>query len=421
MKYAELILDSWKSVDGFLAGCPKSDREYLFFIRNLYVANIELETKSKWIEMPLFFLHICYSVFNLFFRDPQLSERHRIVLLDINHSQDKMLSDLSGIPLAIVCWKIRQNFSLDIEWEILKKWSKYCILLIYKSNLRFMPMFKSLGFFLNGLIIYSKINLEGIEKVITQRDRYPEEIGLLKKAKENNIKTAKFDNYLSLGSVNHNTIYCDYYLYPNKINADHFRKYWQNTNVKFIEVGFPFWDDIAHYTWMPKKDVKIITFFSQYGYDLGIFGEKGPLFYIQEILNVIDDSFVLYIKKHPLEKDSSFQKLSSPQAKVLKPGEYENSELFSFSTFVLSLASQALIESKHINPQSAYLNYFPEDCLDWDYDLLGGKIDILRTRKDLEFFLYKKIDFVSCEEFISSFNPCFPKSMDKLSKTIADF
>ena len=209
-------------------------------------------------------------------------------------------------------------------------------------------------------------------------------------------------------------------MYPNQINANHFRKYPQNETVKFIEVGFPFWDDMAKYHWNPKKDVKIITFFSQYGFDLGIFGEKGPLYYIEELISVMDDSFILFIKKHPLEKESSFKNLISERIKILKPGEFENGELFSMSTFVFSLASQALIESKHINPQSAYINYFPEESLDWDYRLLNDKLDLLQSRKELEYFLYEKKDFVTSQDFISSFNPTYPHSMEKISKVIRE-
>ncbi|GBF48811.1 hypothetical protein LPTSP4_03110 [Leptospira ryugenii] len=422
MRYANRILNGWRQYDRFtesLYGRYESKTiQYISFCRNLYVAFLEFKRTSEILEFGYFMILLLRSIIYHFCFNPILSDKAKVVIIEVNASQDSELAAHAGISLVRIEWKFDSAREILSKIRIFFEWILCARLLLLGNDLKKFYSFKTLPELLLGINLYNRIDLSGIEKIVTQRDRYPEEIGILKKAKELGIKTFKFDHFLALGTVNQNRIFCEYYLYPNQINASHFKKFEANKDIKYYEVGFPYWDAFAKFRWKPERNPKIITFFSQYGNSLGIFGPKGPYFYIQEILETIDDSFLLLVKPHPIELKNGFPTFKSNRIQIVDGKTVSNPELISKSCFVLSLASQALIEAKHINPQSAYINYEPEHSLDWDYSLLNGKLELIRSRKELREFLYEKKDFISCEEFIDFFHPSFPNSLEKITKAI---
>jgi len=265
-----------------------------------------------------------------------------------------------------------------------------------------------------GLYVYNLLDLSGVRVIVTQRDRYPVELAVLKRVREMNSHSIRIEDFMSLGAVNRNTIACDYYFCPNSINKQIFQSFPENRSVIFVDGGFPYWDRFSQISYSPDQDPKFILFMTQYGADMGIFGEKGPSFYIEEIISVLPDGYNLFIKPHPLDNIDTYKKYLSPCVRIIRPGEIDNGILFSRSSHVFSIASQATVEAKHICPNAYFINYDPDGLSDMKYDLLTAHIDLISNKEDLIAFLNNRKKPMSQHRFIEYFNPAYPNTSSKL-------
>jgi hypothetical protein len=223
-----------------------------------------------------------------------------------------------------------------------------------------------------------------------------------------------------MGRVNRDTILCDYYFCPNAINKEIFRSFKQNDSVIFVDGGFPFWDAFSRHQYKPSQHPRIISYWTQYGTEIGIFGRKGPAFYIEEILSVLPDDYVLYIKVHPLDDPNAYAKYVSDKVTIVPHGAVPNATLMTISTYVFSINSFSSFEAKHMNPNAYFINYYPEEVMDFSYDFVTDYIDLIKSRSELKEVLTGTRRPKDQRLFIDFFNPGYPHTTNKLSAFIRD-
>jgi hypothetical protein len=239
------------------------------------------------------------------------------------------------------------------------------------------------------------------------------------RARTDRIKTVKIDYYPTMGRITNNTLLCEYYFCPNKISESLYRSWPQNKTVKYLPGGFPFWDSYALCRYQPSAKPGIIAFFSQYGYESGFFGSRGPVFYIDQIISAMPDGYELQIKLHPLDDPNRYVKYKGmTNVKVCSGKSVNNIELFSRAAFVFSIYSYSTFEAKHICPNSYYINYEPQMVKDFDYGLISDYIDVVSNPEELKAVLTAEREPKEQARFISYFNPAYPNTIGKLKEVI---
>lgn len=426
------LLKTWDDFDKFLLKFSKESYiySYAYMIRNLYEAyhenpdnsvvgykypKILYKIHAKYFQWKRFVSDV-FSVFTVFTLKPVLSCTDKIILLEISHDKDKYVSDKLNIPLAKIKFTKMSFCFNNVRYFI--RWLVVAVYLIREKNLNKAVIWKCLLPLLQGIAIYHQIELDGIETIITQQDRYPKELGILKRAKEQGIKTVKFDYFPITGRIGQNTIFCEYHFYSNKIAKDILYSFRQNHSVKFIEGGFPFWDSYADYNYSPVENPKVISFFTQHGFEKGLLGRNSPLFYIEEILSALPQGFILYVKIHPLDNLKKYMKYEADNVKIIKHGSIDNLKIYSLSSFVLSISSTISFEAKHICPSSYFINYTPDAVCDFNYNAVKDYIDLIVNRQELKEIIFGKKGPKDQARFIRYFNPNHPNTTQRLKEFI---
>ncbi len=407
----------WENIDRVIARYPKDSLEYIYYysIRNSYAAYSEMA--YRWSSRK-YLLGACRAliraVINVFIASPMIVNPKRIMLLEIDPITDGPMAKKMDLPLLRIKWKkglpVRNN-------GYFLRWLRIAFNLFGEKGLNKRNLWLCLPEMLTSAQVYNGLNLAGIEKIATQRDRYPVELAILRKAREKGIKTIKIDYFQILGEVCHNTIFCEYYFCPNRMSKELFGKFEQNSGVKYIDGGFPYRDYYAEYPYSPKKDPRIITFFTQYGYEIGLFGDKGPSFYIEEIISNMPTDHMLYIKVHPLEDHQKYLKYRADNVKVVA-SNIDNCELYAMSSHIFTIFSAVGLEAKHINPNSYYINYEPERVIDFRYDLVEDYIDVIKDWRSLLAVFNGERKPKSIQRFLEEFNPTYPGTAARLSEAI---
>lgn len=421
MEYAQKILNQWKKFDDVLSRLPLGSSLYrnVYSIRNLYVAYQEVTLKKDSVrDLLSVVVGILRMIVSVFIRTPVFSNRSARILLEINKEMDGDLADRLNIPLGSIRYHKDLSFRNIHRVRLIYAWLAAALYLFKEKSLNRTFIIKTLQDMLAGIWIYDVLDLSGIEVIITQRDRYSVELAILTKAKEQGIKTIRIENYMTVGSVNRNTIFCDYYYSPNSINKGIFQSFKQNHRVTFVDGGFPYWDVFSQYSYHPEQHPRIISFWTQYGTEIGIYGPKGPPYYIKEILSVMPDDCILVIKAHPLDDVNSYRQFQSHRVRFVKHGEINNMELVARSSFVFSVSSQASIEAKHVCTNSFHINYEPAEMKDMSYDLFSDYFDLITNRDDLLSFLTGRRKPKDQQAFIRFFNPGYPNSVKRLIELV---
>ncbi|MEI6079324.1 MAG: hypothetical protein WCQ53_01635 [bacterium] len=422
LSYAGRLLSERERFDAFLNGSKDEEKDYLYLsmVRNLYLSFEEIGIADDVNIIKFFFSFLKDSIL-FFFTSPKLSTLEDIVILNVYFKYDNELSKRLQFPLTEI--KLEKNVWTK-NFTLIKEYStflKLTLKLLLNGTLKRAYVIKCIIPLLRSILIYNKLSLKGVRKIITQRDRYPEETALILKAKKEGVKTLRIEPYPSMGAYNRDSIICDYYFYPNEITAGFFKAYPGNSSVKFIKGGFPYWDFLSEIKHAPilLNDRKIISYWTQYGQEMGIFGNKGPQFYIDEILSVGGDDYYLYIKVHPLDDPDNYSKYKDMKnVRVLRHGEVENGHIMSISEFSFSINSFSSFESKHVNQNVFFINYDPQLARDFDYSLVDKYIDVITDRKMLAAFLTGSRTPKDSSKFIEYFNPSFPHSIDQLKKVV---
>ncbi len=411
------VLKAWDDIDSFLAKSNYKGNKYFYAysIRNLYAASVELNQKpTSAKELFILVLKALKWMLVAFFTDVYLTNVSKSILFNIKSSNDSYIPKKMELPVATVA--IKTQLSLKNVTNICYVYDCVCVAIsmLCSQHLDKSLIIKIFPSMVYGAHVYNKIKLDGVEKIITQNDRYPTDLAVLKKAKDMGIKTIKVDYFPIIGFFTQNTIFCEYYFYPNSLSYTIFKSFPQNADVKFVEGGFPDWDNLDNYTYKPLQSPSIITFFTHYGQEIGYTGDRGCFFYIEEILSVMPFDSVLYIKIHPLDKAKNYEKYIAGNVKIVKHGEIDNWELVSQSTFCFSIYSFATFQAKHICNNSYYLNYDPHLVKDFEYDRVTDFIDLIKDKETLERVLNGNVTPKNHEKFIKFFNISYPYTIETL-------
>ncbi|MFC1504035.1 hypothetical protein ACFL6D_01320 [Spirochaetota bacterium] len=413
------ISDARRHYDEFLT--RNKNNEYIYFfsslVRELYIAFHEPlpQNKSYKIKSGTWVQIITNCLF-IILKTPYLSKNSKIIIIEINKEKDMPLAKKLQIPTVKILYKWKINI-YNVKYII--QFIKTAYVLLHERTLDKRTVIRILPSMLSGINAYYSIQLDGIEKIITQRDRYPTELAIITKANQKKIITIKIDTFIIMGPYCQDKIYCKYYYYPNEISRKYFQDVHKNDSVIFIRGGFPFWDDYSIYRYAPAQNPKNILFFTQYGYHAGLFGSYSPYDYILEILSVMPEDYLLYIKKHPLDQNKNYEKLKKiKNVAVIEETNIDNSAIISKSSFVFSINSQSCFESKHICPHTYFINYEQEKAFDFEFNMIKGYIDVITNKKDLKQLFFKNKKPASMRKYIDYFNPMYPDAVKTLKNFI---
>jgi hypothetical protein len=420
MSYANRILEQWKSFDAFLSGIEGNKKLHwcVYMIRNLYVANQEIGVRGTDIgSMLTVVLHAFKLLVFSLVKKPLLRGATGLVLLEIHPEKDAELAKSINFSLGRIVLVADMRLRNIRRLEFIATWLTASWLLL-RSPLNKTVIIKCLPDMLLGLCVYHLLDLNGVRVIVTQRDRYPVELAVLKKASESGIKTVRIEDFPSMGHVNRDTLFCDYYFCPNSINERIFKSFPQNNHVKFVDGGFPYWDSLAAHRCAPDDSPRIVSYWTQYGTEMGIFGSRGPAYYIEEVLNLLPSDAVLYIKVHPLDDPEKYKRYRSPKVEIVLHGDMPNAELMRRSSFIFSINSFSSFEAKHICPNAFFLNYHPEEALDFTYRLITDYIDLITNKEELKLVLAGERTPKDQNKFLSFFNPAYPHTCERLAKFV---
>ncbi|MDH1977191.1 hypothetical protein [Aliarcobacter butzleri] len=409
------ILNNYNIFDSFLANISHTNNflyNSFLSIRLVYSASYGKEDISRK-ETVIDFLKVVYFLLKICITKSFLEIKDRDILIIGSNRVDNEISNILKIPNTSVVFskKIFSFTKKDIDiyitfYRCLKLYKKYKIL-------DFKILLKSLPSLIDFLIVNRDIELSNLKVLVMEGDAVPVNMALIFKAKENNIKTIKIDNFL-IDPINHNRVFCDYYFYPSYYHLKIMKSFPSNDSVKYIEGGIVHWDNLVKYKKELNNNKREITFFSQHSEI-----SKREINYIEEIISLMQENDYLNIKIHPLDKSNRFDiYLNNPKIKLYKD-TIDNYQLISKSEICLSICSTLSLESKHICEKTYFINYFIEEFQGYiDYDIFNNFIYTIRSHSDLKEVLLNKNKIFPITEFIKNFNISFPNSSEKLKELI---
>lgn len=354
-------------------------------------------------------------------RVPHFEPKSPITMLSIHPIIDEPVANMMGLPITPIRYErsfAKASVAINAVNLILPlaAWA----LLLLAPKLKWRAVVACLPDLLDYTLVIRRLNLGAVKVVITHRDRYGSEVGLMRLARKQGIPTIKVDYYSPLDAFCQNTIEAEYFFYPNDNNRGIYERYPHNKHVKFVPGGLPKWDLIGKHTHAPKSDPKIVLFMGQY--DIEQFTGIDERFYIAKILDYLPAGYRLYIKPHPSEEFSRYEEFAKRGARLIAHGEIDNYELIAQSTICFSVYSAMLYEAKHLCPQSYVINFFPELAPHVEYDFLSQYVDHVKTEEMLIEVLNGRFTPLDVEGFIRKFNSTFPASslaLLSLAKSLA--
>ncbi len=413
--FKEKIRRNFKAIDDFLSKSEDDSELYKIFfsIRVIYAFYQEIKTYVSNREKTLYYIR-CF--FNLILRlasmpilNYHMTTKDKVIIIHANESRYvKPLSELVGIPYSYIVSKLSFNKRSFGNIFLYPKFIKCSYLILTDKTLNKTYAACSLIRLLTYIIIYSQIDLSGIEIIITQNDLYPELVAVIQKAKDSGIKTVKIEHTLINDTVKYHVL-CDYYFYPSMFHKTMIDSSKFDTKVKYVKGGFLLWDSISKYENQPQEKPRIITFFTQHS---NLCGEKDEIFYLDEILNLLPENYIIYIKVHPRDNPFRYNKFkNNPRCRIILFGEIDNYELISRCYMCVSVFSAASLEAKHICNKSFFINYKPDKlCNILDYSIFEDFFDIIKDKDTLFMVLTDKYLFKSREVFFRKFNMTYPNT-----------
>ena len=184
--------------------------------------------------------------------------------------------------------------------------------------------------------------------------------------------------------------------------------------MRYIEGGFISWDALDKYTYVPKRDIDTIIYFTQFGM------EELHLSYMEDILSVLNGRkkpYELIIKVHPRENGTLYYAFAKKHTFVRTLEEDDDIyELISNASYCFSIFSTISIEAKHILTHSYFINYQHQDFSLVDYDKIG--LDLIRDKGMIQRIFDGDFTPVDQTKFIKKNNVCYPHTLAKLGEVL---
>jgi len=411
MQIHNIILDNYRKFDAFLAMIPSESLSYkaLLSIRLSYAAIHGKKQKQSAIDTIKQILKLFISLKSIFMTRASLSQKSNILLIG-SHPLDTQVAELLAIPNAQVIF-LKKIFSITRQDIYLLYTLALCCFYVIRYKTLHLPIFlKSSQGLIDFLITYRDLDLSQINALVMESDSLPKDVALILRAKEMHLPTIKIDHFL-IDPINHNRIFCDYYFYPSILHREIMESFTVNASIHYIKGGIIHWDSLSRYSKKKKNESKEITFFGQHGDTLG---QKDEIFYIEEILSLMDETDHLNIKTHPHDKSNKFDLyIGNPLIALLKSTE-DNYSLIAKSDVCFSIGSTMTMEAKHICKNSYFINYDAEAFEGYiNYNTFNNAIETISNRETLKKSLHEDSTF-EISNFIERFNLSYPDSTTKL-------
>jgi hypothetical protein len=260
---------------------------------------------------------------------------------------------------------------------------------------------------------YHTAEIVQIKALLVENDRTPVNLALIHLAREQDIKTVKYDNWL-ISPVHYNDVYCEYYYYPSLYHKNIIQRFESNDSLQFIEGGFAYWDNLKEYKKSVKMSVKKVIYFTQIDTDI-----SEHIKHIKDISAVMDElniEYSLIIKTHPRENSKPYKKLFSECEVVDICSDLY--ALISQADYCFSIFSTVSLEAKHIVKNSFFINYNTENFDRIDYN--GLQLDVIKNKEELYNVFTGEFVPISQDEFIQAANCSYPHSTERLRKLFCD-
>lgn len=423
MNYSERLAADYEALEALFQALSDTPhlRHSAGLIFNLYPALREHDrgngvSRSK--DIILYLGYCALMVLRLFVQRPYLKETGNIVLVSRANEADSYVAERLGLPASQVQWRI--SAGPGHRWKSLLRWLRIVSKMLVHRGLERRLVLACAGDLLQGMQVSDQMDLERIRSIITMHDRYPVELAVIRKANAEGKRTIRYDYYFLTDNIAHRRISCKTYFYPNEISRKNYAVYEQNKNVEYVSGGYPYWDIYAEYPWNPQSRPRIVTFYSQHGYEVGVFGPKPPSFYARELLECLPEDCLLHIKLHPAEDGSAYsgQEWKSPRLKIIQHGEMDNLELLQISSFTCSIASTFTFQAKLVCPQSFFINYWPLLVHEFRYQKIESFMDVISSKDELRKAMSGDRRFISLKKYLQNANPMYPGSCDGLKALI---
>jgi hypothetical protein len=337
---------------------------------------------------------------------PDINNPNKVLVLG-NSKQDQQLSSELHCGL-VMTQRYNKKINFPLFLKVALDFFRVCKFLV-RSNLNKKDALLCWNSLFDFLVYYNSSLFNKTNKVlITENDIDPINVAVILKAKEMGIKTIKIE-YSFIDGINHNNVLCDYYFYPSTFHRNVRKAFLINKKLNYVEGGFPHLDAIKKLKYRPQKDPKIITYFTAHG------GIVDDIFYIKEILSVIEDGYVLYVKVHPREDLNKYNIfINSKKCKIVKYNEVDNYTLIKKSHICISVMSFMCIEAKHICDKTFFINYNIKKGQHSliPYDDFSPYIEVISSRDYLKRAIAK--DSFRSKEFHSFFNFTYPNTVKSL-------
>lgn len=412
----DIILNNYRKFDEFLTTIPSESFSYkaLLSIRLNYSAVYGNAEKLSIIEFIKNIIKLLRTLIKPLITKASLSKNANVVVIGSDPLDVKTAELLSAVNAKI---KFRKKlfFITAHDLRVLSIFMKCCFFAIKSSTLNRSIFLKSSEGLMDFLIVYRDIDLKDIEILIMESDSIPENTALVFKAKEQGIPTIKIDHFL-IDPINHNQIFCQYYFYPSTLHLEIMKKFKDNKSLIYIEGGIIHWDCLDKYKHKKRLGKREITFFAQHG---EIFDKKDEIFYIDEILSLMNNDDMLKIKLHPRDKSNKYNHYSdNPRVTIIKKCD-DNYALIAESDICISICSTMTMEAKHICRDSYFINYeFETFDVFVDYKNFDGTIETIKNRSALKNLLENNKKTFGIKSFIKKFNFSYPQSANTLIKVI---
>lgn len=416
MQIHEQILKNYEQFDSFLNNISLNNECYKTYlsIRLLYSAINGKKTNVSKKESFIDILKTLYALLKIFRIKAILKTKNEVVVIGSHKLDYQVAEELKIDNVNIIFFK--QKISITKKnFQLVKIFFK-CMKLYFKNGgLKFSILLKSLPGMIDFLIASRDIDVSGIKVFIMESDSMPLDLALIFKAKEYNIDTIKIDHFL-IDPINHNRIFCDHYFYPSFLHLSIMQKFPENNYINYVKGGIIHWDKLGNYP-LIQTECREITFFGQHG---EILNERDELFYINEILSLMNENDILNIKIHPNDKTKKFNYYKNYSNVSLIEDIKDNNSLIARSAICFSICSTMSLEAKHICENSYFINYEIEKFNGYvDYITFENSIETIYTRKDLKKVLLHNKKTLPISNFIANFNFNFPHSTKAIQNFIS--
>jgi hypothetical protein len=404
-----MILENFKVYDEFLSALEGEDKTILLSLKMMYsihMENIKAENNIFFLLKQLVRFLVKFVGVSFFKVGLQSSHKVPKCAIIANSRVEEYVADKGSISLV----SVEKYFSVNLDSvRVYTSLFRSLYLLFRSPSLKKVYIFALSHRLIDYLMTFHTIDLGEIKVLMMENDRTPVNMAMLHLAKEKGCKTVKYDNWL-IDPINHNDVYCEYYYYPSLYHKKIIQGFDSNRELQFIEGGFLYWDKLAMYKPIEKKEQRQVIYFTQ----VGIPADEHRV-YIEDIEEAMCKSNVEYeliIKIHPRENINMYQGFLN-KYKVIERHD-SLYELIARSAYCFSMFSTISLEAKHIIKNSFFINYKADLFNIVDYDSI--QLDVIKNKSELLQVFKGKYMPIAQEKFIEHSNCNYPHSSEKLRK-----